>query len=144
MKVGFTGTRQGMTDAQHDTLETILTDLYKGLGVREWHDGDCVGADDEARLMVGSWPGVYIHSHPCNLFRQRAYNECDFEHEELPPLQRNKVIVDSVDVMIATPSSTEEQFRGSGTWATIRHARRTKTRLFIIWPDGTYAEEGDE
>jgi hypothetical protein len=142
MKIGFTGTRRGMTHQQDDALQHILEENWrKDLGVREWHDGDCIGADAEARDVVSTFPGVYIHSHPCNLSNQRAYSECDVDYEELPPLVRNKIIVDSVDLMIATPGETTEQFRGSGTWATIRYARKTNTTLMIVWPDGSISRE---
>ena len=141
MKVGFTGTRQGMTDDQYATFIKVVDRLYTGLDVREWHDGDCVGADDEAHNYVENFPGVYVHVHPSNLFRQRAYNSSDFEHAEMPPLTRNEIIVDSVDVMIATPSGETEIMRGSGTWATIRYARKTRTHLIIIWPNGEFIEE---
>jgi hypothetical protein len=141
MKVGFTGTREGMTTRQYATFVDKLEELYSGLVVREWHDGDCVGADDEAHNYASSIPGVYLHLHPSNLFRQRAYNTGDFEYGEMPPLMRNKKIVDSVDVMIATPSGETEIMRGSGTWATIRYARKVGIRLIIIWPSGQFIEE---
>lgn len=143
MKVGFTGTRQGMTVDQYDTFVKTVERLYAdaGLGVREWHDGDCIGADDEAHSYAENIPGVYVHIHPSNLSRQRAYNSSDFEYDEMTPLKRNEVIVNSVDVMIATPSGETEIPRGSGTWATIRYARKTKTRLIIIWPNGEFIEE---
>ena len=46
-------------------------------------------------------------------------------------------IVDESDTIIAFPASAEEVIR-SGTWATIRYARKTKTPLHIILPDGNF------
>lgn len=142
MKIGFTGTRQGMTDAQYDAFEILTRELYSDLSVKEFHHGGCIGADKEAHESVDSIGGVFMHIHPCNLWRQQATDiQGDFEYEELPPLKRNHVIVDSVELMIATPSGFDELFRGSGTWATIRQARRTKTPLHIIYPDGSIKKE---
>lgn len=145
MKVGFTGTREGMTDAQYDAFEVLTRELYSDLSVKEFHHGGCVGADAEAHMSVDEIGGVFMHIHPCNLYRQQATDiSGDFEYAELPPLTRNKVIVESVDVMIATPSGFDEQFRGSGTWATIRHSRRTNTPLHIIYPDGSIKKEQED
>jgi hypothetical protein len=142
MKIGFTGTRQGMTEEQASTFEDLTDKLYRqDKTVREFHHGDCIGADEDAHDILRSFPGLYLHSHPCTLFRQRANTENDVEYDALAPLDRNKVIVESVDIMIACPSGTDELFRGSGTWATIRHARRTKKKLFVIWPNGTVLKE---
>jgi outer membrane protein insertion porin family len=55
------------------------------------------------------------------------------------PLDRNRAIVDSCDVLIACPKGPEEQ--RSGTWATVRYARKQKKRIVIIWPDGEVTEE---
>ena len=143
MKIGFTGTRHGMTNDQADTFYELVHDLFYGdRSVREFHHGDCIGADAEAHEMVFERnAGVFYHLHPCNLPRQRAYMSADFEYEEKPPLKRNHDIVDASEVMIATPRETKEKFRGSGTWATIRYTRSQEKKLYIIWPDGSIKEE---
>lgn len=56
-----------------------------------------------------------------------------------PYLERNAAIVQSTLELIATPGETVEQVR-SGTWATIRQARRRRRPTTIVWPDGTYTE----
>ena len=53
-----------------------------------------------------------------------------------PYLSRNKDIVRETDMLIATPAEAEEQ-RRSGTWSTIRFARKLGKPVFVIWPDGT-------
>lgn len=144
MLVGFTGTRQGMTDAQADSFDSIVVGLFYGSGKkREFHHGDCIGADVDAVDIVSSLSGVYIHSHPCVLTRQRAFTQSDIEYKAMAPLQRNKMIVQATDILIACPSGTEEE-RRSGTWATIRYARTADKKIYIIWPDGSIKEEGTD
>ena len=61
-----------------------------------------------------------------------------------PPLDRNHDIVERCDLLIATPHTVEEQLR-SGTWATIRYARKVHRPHYIIRPCGqlvTYTETG--
>ena len=59
-------------------------------------------------------------------------------HEAEPYLQRNHTIVAYTDVLIATPAQVHEIKRGSGTWHTIRLARRLHDREpYIINPDGS-------
>jgi hypothetical protein len=141
--VGFTGTRAGMTIVQM----SAFFDLYRATGASEWHDGDCVGADDQAhrmvhgdRLISGSRVPV-MHGHPCNIDSQRAFNEFDVEHDVKAPLVRNRDIVDCSDVIYAAPKEYDEQMHGSGTWATMRYAVRRQKKLVAIWPDGTYQED---
>ena len=43
-------------------------------------------------------------------------------------------------MLIACPASADEELR-SGTWATIRYARRKLKRIYLILPDGTVQEE---
>jgi len=49
-------------------------------------------------------------------------------------LVRNHDIVDAVDKMYAFPKEIEEQWRGSGTWATIRYAKKKKKSLMVSFP----------
>jgi hypothetical protein len=50
-------------------------------------------------------------------------------------LERNTEIVKACDVLIATPKEQDEVLR-SGTWATIRRARKYDKKLAVIFPDG--------
>ena len=143
MNAGFTGTRQGMTEKQKTQVEEWLkyakfsnTEFLPWQAYQkstaEFHHGDCVGADEEADAIAHSLHlNVVIHP-PVNQ-RFRAY--CS--GTVLPAkgyLDRNHDIVDSTDILIAAPKEVEEVVR-SGTWATIRYARKVGKQVWIAYPE---------
>ncbi len=88
--VGFTGTQDGMTEAQSERVSRLMTSLSGW-----FHHGDCIGADKQSN----------------DLARQRG-------------------------LMVAAPKSFAEELR-SGTWATVRYARKQKKPVVIVFPDGS-------
>jgi hypothetical protein len=71
----------------------------------------------------------------------RAYTEDNMEERpELPPLDRNKVMVDECPTLIGMPKGMQEELH-SGTWATIRYARKRKREIIIVWPNGEVTVE---
>lgn len=138
VKVGFTGTRNGMTDAQVSSVVDTLI-LLAGSGLKEAHHGDCVGADEEFHVAVRTIDGgVKIVGHPPINSSLRA--RCDFD-EERPPqayLVRNMDIVSDATAMITAPSGPGGK---GGTWFTINRARLIGRPLRIVWPDGSFNDE---
>lgn len=108
----------------------------------EVHIGDCVGADRDFYLiacMHQTRPRLIGHPPSDDKWRTRSlYDE---ERQPKPYLQRNKDIVDECDVLLATPDRKE--YQRSGTWATIRYARKQGKRIYIVYPWGTEVEEGE-
>lgn len=139
MKVGFTGTRFGMTEPQ----KAVLTVGLFGMGiVTELHHGDCVGADEDAHKIALDM-GILIVVHPPEEPLHRAFCKNAKEVlEQKPYLIRNQDIVDQTDLLIATPFFEYEEVRG-GTWFTVRYARLRKKRIVIAWPSGKFELEGD-
>jgi len=138
MKVGFTGTQDGMTDDQVTLIVEVVSELTE---MDEMHHGDCIGADEQFFTIVRTLlPDVQIIGHLPEDESKRAFCENDVEREPLPYLVRNRNIVEEADMMFATPKGPE-RMRGSGTWATIRYARKAGIKLAIIWPDGKYEYE---
>jgi len=141
--IAFTGTRHGMTIDQWATADEIIRERFLAPGPHEFHDGDCVGADTQIHTAIDVFRllkelEVVMHGHPCNLTQWRAWNTYDIEHEVKPPLVRNRDMVDVADLVVAGPREYEEVLKGSGTWATIRYAKRNKKELIIVWPDGKW------
>jgi hypothetical protein len=128
MRIGFTGTRQGMSAAQCAALKGILED--EAMGFTEFHHGDCIGADAEAHDIAAT-AGVEIVIHPPKEDALRAWKNSPRVLEPRPYLARNREIVRQCDLLIAAPAEDVEQIR-SGTWSTVRHARRMGKLVWII------------
>ena len=134
MKIGFTGTRKGMTEKQKSYVSFHLWH-NSAFSSGEVHHGDCVGADAEFHYMATKL-GCAIIKHPAsNVGNQRANCLGGIELKAKPPLERNHDIVDTVNFMIAAPGENHEVLR-SGTWATIRYARKVGKKLVVIYPNG--------
>lgn len=129
LRVGFTGTRLGMSNKQKQTLVDLLEQLHNR-GARYFHHGDCVGADAEAHDIAVS-VGFEIVGHPPIIEDLRAFKRCDYMRTERPYILRNHDIVDEVDYMIAAPYSDKE-VRRSGTWATVRYAKDTGKKGIVL------------
>lgn len=128
--VGFTGTQQGMTPFQIETFTKLISELKPD----QFHHGDCVGADAQAHNLVrGLFPACKIVLHLPDDPRKRAFCLGDQVKRGLPYLVRNRNIVVFSDVLIATPRTREEELR-SGTWATIRFAKKIGRKLHVIFP----------
>lgn len=134
-KIGFTGTQEGMTQQQKVNFMQVFLWFESRHGAHnlEFHQGQCIGADHDALLLVKSRGGVWTVSHP-PLDTSKTHDvECDEVRDGYPFLERNHHIVDEVDVLLAAPRSREEELR-SGTWATVRYARKVTRPHEMIWP----------
>lgn len=139
MKIGFTGTQEGMTEMQsqfvYDLLMTIEPD--------EVHHGCCIGADEQFdNLLIYSPKYIDIHGHPPLNQSKMADCDCDVMHEPKEYLERNHDIVDATDALIAAPKGPEEL--RSGTWATVRYARTLGRPIYIVWPEGRITTENEK
>lgn len=129
---------KGMTELQAVAARHVL---YAQFGAF-LHHGDCVGADahmhEFARLF-----DMKIVVHPPNRNSLRAFcllKDGDKIMSSKPYLIRNRDIVDQTQVLIAAPRTMTELLR-SGTWSTVRYARRLKRLIIVVWPDGTVTTE---
>lgn len=141
-RIGFTGTQRGCTPAQYERLLFVLRELRMSTAnmEHELHHGDCIGADADAHTLWAE-PSTTI-LHPPMDDSKRAYCLVPLEnkHAPKPYLRRNEDIVDSTDILVACPSGKREA-RRSGTWATIRYARRKQRKIIVIFPDGSFRIE---
>ena len=133
MKIGFTGTQQGMTHAQRVRLDRLLVELGQ---ISLAMHGDCIGSDAQFHHSVRQHSKtIHIKGHPPTNPQKRAWLECDSMADEYPYLVRNHHIVNESDVIIATPKESYEVVR-SGTWGSVRYARKLKKPVWIITPAG--------
>lgn len=151
MILGFTGTRRGLTPAQLAALPSVIAALPD----RVLHGG-AIGADeqfDRWLLQHGMNP-QHIHVLPCEAERERFWIERQYVELTVHPhplhlrkvyatqkaLVRNELIARECDHLLACPAGMTEELR-SGTWATVRYARKAGRALTILWPDGSVTEE---
>lgn len=136
MRVGFTGTQHGMTYEQRRVVRDEITVLLPA----EADHGLCVGSDAEFHdLLRELSPLTEIIGHPPTDTRKMAKRQCDRLWIAKPYLVRNRDIVDASDRLIATPQGPEEL--RSGTWSTVRYARKRHKPRLIVWPDGSFVRE---
>lgn len=140
MHVGFTGTRDGMTDDQRQTLYKLLKRIVDRCKTQPvFHHGDCIGADEQAHSIAREL-GFHIVVHPPDDDSRRAFCQGD---ETRPPdwyTNRNQDIVNESSLMFAGPKSKREYLR-SGTWSTVRFARRRHKPVTKVWPRGGFQTE---
>jgi hypothetical protein len=151
MKIGFTGTRNGLTRPQWKALLELLNKINNHDHIEEAHHGAAIGADAEF-VMALMWlslqadsvegEGVKIHAHPCDLANYQdmiSLYHSHVKYDGRDPLERNKDIVNRCDLLIACPFGDEIQ--RSGTWSTVRYARTQGKMIRIIMPDGEVRKE---
>lgn len=138
MKIGFTGTQRGMSIDQG----RVVLDLLRDLKPEEFHHGCCVGADAQAHKIAKALSISIVIWPPSN--QSKIARECLQDAFKIHPadtyLLRNNKIAYFTDSLIATPAGMEEELR-SGTWATVRYARRYKRHAYIILSNGKVMEE---
>lgn len=137
LHVGFTGTKLGMQPNQRLELAEHLSYLKK-LGFTHFHHGDCIGADAQAAKIAKQF-GFIVVAHPGHPRDKsntmyRAFTDFNDEVREVKPfIKRDHDIVDETERMIATPAGCTEEIR-SGTWTTVRYARKQGKKIHIIYP----------
>jgi hypothetical protein len=131
--ISFSGTREGMSEAQKAQLEQFLLDHKNS--IFSLSHGGCVGADAEchaiARRVCGS--SLFISVHPSTA-SARVVIPPDADHvaDGLPPLERNRDVVRSgKDLLIVAPLWMVEVLR-SGTWSTVRYARFLQVPVLLL------------
>lgn len=125
MIIGMTGSRDGMTaEAKAAFLEWLAANE-----VTEAHHGDCIGADAAFHDIMTA-RGIAVIIHPPTDSKMRAFCDSPRTLAALPYLKRNHAIVDACDLLVAFPIGPEVQ--RSGTWATIRYARKQGKTVVIF------------
>ena len=141
IRIGFTGTHHGMTVAQIGALRILLGRVDIPLiGWRgEFHQGCCVGADEQSNEIATTMGFRTIGHPPTN----KKLMSNVLTHETREPaayLKRNRVIVAEANQMITAPWTYRPplSLRGQGTWWTILHAMKVRKQVTIINPDGVW------
>lgn len=138
-KIGFTGSRRGMTAVQKKAFLEMLASVVP----IELHHGDCVGADENAHDLAREFEAatgklIKIVVHPPSNDKLRAYAIGDKVHKAKPYLERNHDIVDETEILWAFPNKdvTHIGSGGGGTWSTIRYARSVGKPVVVTYLNG--------
>ena len=135
MILGFTGTRHGMSPVQIQEFKRLIKRLALNHSIEGFHHGDCLGADAQAHdWIIRYLPRCPVYIHPSNMGNLRAYRRGTYIYLPAAPLVRNRRIVDQCTFLVACPNTREEEEVRSGTWATVRYARRVNRPLRIVLP----------
>jgi hypothetical protein len=129
MKLGVTGTQYGASSIQKADAWRLIDSIDS---LAEFHHGNCIGVDTElANLVSRLHPNCIIHSHPPLEKARQGDFVSDVVHKPADFLYRNHRIVDAVQLLLALPKEPQEVMR-SGTWATVRYARKTNVPRLIL------------
>lgn len=141
----LSGDDVGWTGKQNDAVEDAFweTASYSSK-TQVLHHGDCIGADANAHKLafLTGWD-IVVHP-PSNSYKRAFVHKSEFWDPErcvlLPEkeyLDRNHdIVAPPVIDLIATPLEYEEKLR-SGTWATVRYAKKRLIPVFLVFRDGT-------
>lgn len=132
--IGFTGNRYGLTDEQKTQI-TAIFDIYNNIIVSH---GDCIGSDTDFHNLsiqykqLNPMKNFQIHIYPPTDDKLRSYCNGDIILNPKPYLQRNKDIVLDSDILIGCPNDKTKEVLRSGTWSTIRLARKLKKQIYLL------------
>jgi hypothetical protein len=144
LHVGFTGTRDGMSYEQKQSLKEFLQGTAKSANFDntqvKFHHGDCIGADTEAHEIAYQL-GWFLEIHPPTNTKYRAFCGPGYIHPPKSYLRRNEDIVKASHVVIGCPKDFSHK---GGTWYTIDYAKLQCKDLVIIHPNGRILRNNTE
>lgn len=137
--IGFTGTRNKVPIKREIALFKLMTSLSMKNKEITFVHGGCTGADQlfhEVAVGIRNLHGKNIkievypgHSKNGNFLHKGRYLNADVIHESKPYFERNRLIVDRSDLMIAIPPLHNA---GGGTHYTIDYSLKQNKTLKIL------------
>ena len=135
--IGFTGTREKISEAQRQNLQEFLLSFVECEDEIVCHHGDCIGADTEFHNICSNL-GLKIVIHPPKVQDLRAFNKSDSILPEKSYFARNRDIVDNSDLLLGVPIHYIRN--KGGTWYTINYAISNKKKVVLFDPLGEVIE----
>lgn len=138
-KLGFTGTRRPLPFDQRQGVIWVFRSFG---GEVQLHHGGCIGGDEvahEAAKLLG-WR-IVVHPGRGDAHLKHDFAGAALVMPERPFLDRNGDIVQNAQALIAAPQGPEEL--RSGTWSTVRKARKRRLPITLVWPCGSITQEWD-
>lgn len=140
--LGVTGSQLGASTAQLHTFKSWVLENWDK--IEAVHNGCCVGWDTQvAYILHGNGLEELVVWHPPSNSDKQGIFQRDWPMGEWrkpkPYLDRNWDIAKECDVVIGAPRTDEEQIR-SGTWATLRYARKLGKEVKVLRRMGGWLE----
>lgn len=132
MKIGVTGTRNGMTEFQKQKVILLLQSVKDEHPNAELHHGDCVGVDVEVAKIAASL-NYFVVNYPPADESLRAFHKSDKTLPAKTYFARNRDIVNNTDLLIVVPRENTHQTKG-GTWYTHDYAVKQNKPVKIFFP----------
>ena len=137
MDISITGSRyfdaRDSEQQKRSFIEELRGLYFDGVGVL--HHGDAIGADAFSHQVAVSL-GMRIVIHPPLNSQYRAF--CNNGSVTILPtkpyLERNFDLIKATEILLVLPIQNQEIQR-SGTWHTVRVARRNNRSVVIFFPD---------
>ena len=120
------------TNIQMQHLRNHMTDLRTQFDT--FRHGDAIGADAIGHNIAVEL-GYHIIIYPPTNPHYRAFCQSDNIEPTADYIKRNHNFVDRSTLLLAVPNGNKEMLR-SGTWATVRYARKKGIEIRILYPDG--------
>lgn len=146
MNVGFTGSREGMTDIQREKFTQLIQELKPDRFIQ----GCCIGSDEDATVLVNylrpacvivGRPGKSAKGGDNEFLSQKALSLCHWVMDTKPHFARNRDIVADSNVVIGTPCFCPiNKDSMGGTAMTLNHSIKNGRKTFIICPEGKVTE----
>ena len=140
--ITMTGTRHAhkLTTQQKHNFAIYLKILLHH-GYTHLQHGDALGADAFAH-QEATMLGFQVIIHPPTDPKFRAF--CQSEDIRIPNAYkiRNQSMVESCSLVLALPANNTERLR-SGTWMTVRMARKQGLPIVIFYPDGRVSDSNN-
>jgi len=132
--VGIIGTRHGLTPQQQSTLYNFFERNIFSL--KEAHHGDEIGTDLVFHKIAKSF-GLKIIIHPPDSPLKRAFLKGSEILEEKSYEERDKEIIDFVDLVIIAPSDISmKKPNAFNLNNAILYAKKIKKPIMMLYPDG--------
>lgn len=138
MKYSFTGISNGYNIEHQRIVHSIIKDLKDGT---EFNSGAAHGVDTECAIAVSQKfpdavnriivPDAYHNEKVLKYATDLIHMPMGTDNDSSAFRARNKALVELCDCLIAFPKTEKELFRGSGTWMTIRMARKAEKEIRI-------------
>lgn len=145
MRLSFTGSRLGLTDAAFDALYRRLAEYRRYHKEVRGSHGGCIGGDrlfhEFLRELWGE--AAFLTIHPASNVPPSLQDLSDADDLLAPAHSRDRneaiVLAARHGVLVACPWAPEgaAESRRSGTWQTIRMARRLLGGCVLVLPDGS-------